>query len=178
MSTRRACARWLPVACGVLGWLAPAAPAAPADVKGAEFFEAKIRPVLVAHCFECHSAKAAKVRGGLLLDTRAGLREGGDNGAAVVPGDPDKSLLIQALRHDGMKMPPKKDKLPDDVIADFVAWVKMGAPDPRAAATGKGYKRMTPEEAKRFWSFQPPKKAAPPHVRRAGWARNDIDTFV
>src|SRR5262249_29928294 len=157
--------------------LAPAAPAASADVKGADFFEAKIRPVLVAHCFECHSAKAAKVRGGLLLDTRAGLREGGDKGPAVVPGDPDKSLLIQALRHDGLKMPPKK-KLPDNVVAAFVAWVKLGAPDPRTAATAKGYKRMTPEEAKRFWSFQPPRKAAPPKVARAGWAHNDIDAFV
>jgi hypothetical protein len=83
-----------------------------------EFFEKKVRPVLVEHCYECHSAQAAKVRGGLLLDTRAGLRQGGVSGPAVVPGDAAASLLLQALRHEGRKMPPA-GKRPDPVLADF-----------------------------------------------------------
>src|SRR5581483_1873738 len=74
--------------------------------EGIEFFESKIRPVLVNKCYECHSTKAAKVKGGLYLDTRAALLHGGDNGPAIVPGDPGRSLLVKALRHDEIKMPP------------------------------------------------------------------------
>src|SRR5689334_18153914 len=77
------------------------------DAKGIAFFESKIRPVLISSCYECHSAQSAKVKGGLLLDTREGLRNGGDTGPSVVPGSPEKSLLIKSLRHDDIKMPPK-----------------------------------------------------------------------
>src|SRR5262245_33114194 len=85
-------------------------PRAQSAREGIEFFESKIRPVLVNKCYECHSTKAAKVKGGLYVDTRAGLLQGGDNGPALVPGDPGKSLLIKALRHldDDLKMPPKE----------------------------------------------------------------------
>ncbi len=148
------------------------------DPKGIEFFETKIRPVLVAQCYECHSAKAPKVRGGLVLDTRAGLRKGGDNGPAVVPGDPVGSLLIKAIKHEDMVMPPKeKEKLSDKVIADFTQWVKMGAPDPREGMTA-GYKTMTLEEAKQSWAFQTPTKPELPRVKDAGWAKTDLDRFV
>src|SRR5438105_4406664 len=111
---------------------------------GIEFFEAKIRPVLVAQCYECHSAKSSKVKGGLLLDTKAGMLTGGDTGPAIVPGKPSESMLIQTLRHQGeIKMPSKKVQLPDSVIQNFVEWIKMGAPDPReGAAAAKGYKTM------------------------------------
>ncbi|MFM7182148.1 MAG: c-type cytochrome domain-containing protein [Verrucomicrobiales bacterium] len=99
------------------------------------FFENKIRPVLVKHCYECHSQESGKSKGGLQLDTRDGIRTGGDTGPAVVPGDLEKSLLIQAIRwHDpDTGMPPEKKggKLPDPVIADLEAWVKGGAGDPR-----------------------------------------------
>src|SRR5262245_39840639 len=89
------------------------------DPSGIEFFEKKIRPVLVQHCYECHAASAKKVRGGLLLDTRDSTRKGGETGPAVVPGKIDKSLLIQAIRYgDELKMPPK-GKLPGAVIADL-----------------------------------------------------------
>src|SRR5262245_22583109 len=89
--------------------------------EGIEFFEAKIRPVLANKCYECHSAKASKLKGDLYLDSRNGLLTGGESGPAIVPGNPDKSLLIKALRHEHekTKMPPK-EKLPDSVIADFV----------------------------------------------------------
>jgi hypothetical protein len=133
------------------------------DAKSMAFFESKIRPVLVNQCYECHSNKAPKVRGGLLLDTKDGLRSGGDTGPAIVPGDPDKSLLIKALSHDGLKMPPKQ-KVSSAVVADFVQWVKMGAPDPRTSVN-TAYKRMSADEAKTFWSFQPPDRVPCPASR-------------
>ncbi len=134
--------------------LAPfAAAVAGAAEDGLAFFESKVRPVLVQHCHECHSADARKVKGGLLLDTREGWRRGGDSGQpAIVPGNPDESPLIRAVRHleEDFAMPPKKPKLPDAVIADLVAWVRMGAPDPRDGAATE------PRRAdKTWWSLQP-----------------------
>ena len=134
--------------------LAPfAAAVAGAAEDGLAFFESKVRPVLVQHCHECHSADAKKVKGGLLLDTREGWRRGGDSGQpAIVPGNPDESPLIRAVRHleEDFAMPPKKPKLPDAVIADLVAWVRMGAPDPRDGAATE------PRRAdKTWWSLQP-----------------------
>src|SRR4051794_20944706 len=97
---------------------------------GNEFFESKIRPVLVERCYSCHSADSEKLKGGLRLDSREGVLKGGDNGPVIVAGDPEKSSLIRAIRFkdDELLMPPKK-KLPPEQIADFEAWVKMGAPD-------------------------------------------------
>src|SRR5262249_18711325 len=102
------------------------------------FFEKNIRPVLVRECYSCHAKTAEKVKGGFLLDTREGLRKGGEKGPAIVPGEPKESLLITALKHiEGeIKMPPKK-KLGDDVVADFEKWVAMGAPDPRDGSITK-----------------------------------------
>src|SRR5207244_5412635 len=109
--------------------------AEPAD-PGLEFFEKNIRPVFVDRCYKCHSHDAEKIKGGLLLDTREGLLKGGDTGPAIVPGDPDKSLLIKAVRYtdEDLQMPPRKGggkKLAAKEIADLELWVKMGAPDPR-----------------------------------------------
>src|SRR5262245_41792141 len=103
---------------------------------GAEvaFFEQHIRPLLAEHCYPCHSRQAKNPRGGLLLDSRQGWARGGDNGPAVVPGDPDKSLLIRAVRRqDDLKMPPKRI-LSANQVALLVRWVRMGAPDPRHGA--------------------------------------------
>ena len=97
------------------------------------FFEAKIRPVLVKHCYRCHSESADEIQGGLRLDTRAATRLGGDSGPAVTPGEPSKSLMLSAIRHSGVKMPPD-EKLSDDVIADIENWIRKGAPDPREGA--------------------------------------------
>ncbi len=156
----------------------PVPPAKP-DSNGVEFFEAKIRPVLAEHCYACHSADARKnqkLKGGLLLDTRDGLLRGGDSGPAVVPGKPGEGTLLKALGNDGdVKMPPK-GKLPDAVVKDFEAWVKMGAPDPRdgkAAAAG-----IDVERGRQFWAFQPPRKHAPPAVKDPAWPRTDLDRFV
>jgi hypothetical protein len=145
------------------------------------FFEKKIRPVLAEHCYSCHSERAEKIRGGLVLDTREGIRRGGDSGPAVVPGDLEASLLIEAVRYTNrdFAMPPEKSggKLPAAVIADLEAWVKMGAPDPRDGAA-RVVKKDDAEVAKKWWAFQPPQKTAPPAVREAAWPRGEIDRFV
>lgn len=151
------------------------------NAEGVKYFETKIRPVLADKCYGCHSEKAEKVKGGLLLDTRAGVRAGGENGPAVVPGDLEKSLLIQAIRYTDpdKAMPPERKggKLPDAVIADFEQWVKTGAADPREGAA-KVVKAYDTESAKKWWSFQPVKKPAVPQPANTGWAKSDIDRFV
>ena len=136
------------------------------DPAGIAFFEQKIRPVLVEHCYSCHSTQAKKLKGNLLIDSKAGLEKGGDSGEpAIVPGSIEKSLLIRYVRHvdAGLEMPPDKPKLSDSIISDLVTWVKMGAPDPRDGQV----------EAKRgdksWWSLQPLLKQ---------FAYNSIDGFV
>ena len=108
------------------------------DPAGIAFFEQKIRPALAEHCYECHSAKAKKLKGGLALDAKAGWQKGGDAGVpTIVPGKPDEGLFLRYVRHlePDMEMPPKKPKLPDAVLADLTAWIKAGAVDPRDQAT-------------------------------------------
>ncbi len=157
-----------------------AAAEAPPTPDQLAFFEKNIRPVLAKECYSCHSTGAEKVRGGLKLDTRDGIRKGGDHGPAVVPGDPEKSWLLKAIQHDEeMKpMPPKKDQLPDSVIADFKKWIAMGAPDPRDSPDKVVTWAIDIEKGRQFWAFQPPNKTAPPDVRDAAWPRSDIDRFL
>ncbi|MFQ5730962.1 MAG: DUF1553 domain-containing protein [Planctomycetaceae bacterium] len=148
------------------------------DRKGLDFFERRIRPVLVKHCYECHSAKSRKIRGGLRLDTRADIRKGGETGPGVVPGKPEKSVVIGALKHDDLEMPPK-GKLPASVVADFVRWVKMGAPDPRdGKAKLAAAKVIDFTKARRFWSFRPLVKPAAPKVPGVTGDLSPIDRFV
>jgi cytochrome c553 len=142
------------------------------------FFEKKVRPVLVENCYKCHSEKAEKLRGGLALDTRAGTRTGGDSGPAVVAGSPERSLLVKAIRStDQATAMPPKGKLPDHVVADLEAWVKMGAPDPRDGAKVVR-QEIDVVKGREFWSFQAPKKTAAPAVKDAAWPRSDIDRFL
>src|SRR2546426_1499735 len=103
-----------------------------------QFFEKAIRPVLMDRCYKCHSTQGEKIRGGLLLETRAGVMKGGELGPVIVQGDPDASLLIKAIRYtdDKLKMPPKGPQLTPAQVADFEKWVAMGAPDPRVGAPG------------------------------------------
>jgi mono/diheme cytochrome c family protein len=123
------------------------------DPASIAFFEQKIRPALVEHCYECHSAKAKKLKGGLYLDSKAGWQKGGDSGLpTMVPGKPDEGLFLRYIRHlePDMEMPPKKPKLADAIIADFATWIKAGAVDPRDQATAE-VKRAD----KYWWSLQP-----------------------
>jgi len=142
-----------------------------------EFFETKIRPVLVEHCHSCHSADSKIVRGGLLVDSRESLRLGGDSGPAVVPGDEEQSLILAALRHESYEMPPD-EKLPDSVIADFETWVRRGAFDPRDGEGQAGLPRVDWDAARSHWAFQPLGNPQPPEVEDAGWSTNPIDRFV
>lgn len=149
-----------------------------------EFFEKKIRPVLIDNCYACHNS-VDKAKGGLALDYKAALREGGDSGEVIVAGKPGESLLIQSIRHEGgMKMPFKSPKLDDAVIRDFEKWVKMGAPDPRLVKPLKGDpKAGLPWEQVRdqralWWAFQPLRQTPVPKVDSPAWSANPIDRFV
>jgi cytochrome c553 len=182
----------------VLGWVpstaevpAQAPPAAPQKETAVEkpptpeqvaFFEKNIRPVLVRECYACHSASAEKVRGDFKLDTRENMRKGGENGAAIIPGDPKNSPLLKALRRDDdfvqpMPPPPKK-KLSDDTIADIEKWIAMGAPDPRDTPAKTVKTVIDIEKGRKYWAFQPPQKLSPPAVKDAAWPRGDIDRFL
>jgi cytochrome c553 len=143
-----------------------------------KFFEDKIRPMLMTQCAKCHAQTAEKLRGGLRVDNRESLRRGGDSGPVIVPGKPDESLLIRAIRYreEDLRMPPK-GKLPDAVIADFETWVKMGAPDPRTDGAG-AHAALDLAKGREFWSFRQPRKVSPPPVQRVDWPRSDIDRFL
>lgn len=151
------------------------------DAEKTAFFESKIRPVLVKHCYECHSEESGKSKGDLLLDTRQGIRAGGETGPSVVPGDPAKSLLLTAIKHSDpdLAMPPKKPKLSDTIIADFETWIKMGAPDPRESSPKIANRPPVDlESGRKFWSYQKPVAAILPTTKRADWVLRDLDAFV
>jgi hypothetical protein len=160
--------------------LAPSAVAAPAP-DGNEFFENRVRPLLVENCHRCHST-ATKQRGNLLLDSRAGLLKGGDNGPAIVPDHPERSLLIKAVGYTDadLRMPPK-GRLTAEQVADLTAWVRMGAPWPAGTAPhpgGPAKAAFDLRERRRHWAFQPLHSGPPPSVRHAAWVRTPVDAFV
>ena len=147
------------------------------------FFEKNIRPVLVEHCHKCHSAESDKVKGGFTLDTKQGLELGGESGhPGVTPGQPGQSTLYEAVTwaNPDMQMPPK-NKLPEDVIANIKKWIEMGAPDPRVQevpnATG-GRRVIDMDEGRKHWAFQKPVRPQLPEVKKADWAKTDIDRFI
>ena len=145
-----------------------------------DFFETNIRPVLVKHCYACHSVDAKankKLKGGLLLDSRQGMLAGGDSGPAVVPNNVDDSLLLGALTHADFEMPPA-GKLEQRVIDDFITWGKTGATDPREGGDAVARSRIDFEKAREFWSFKKPKKSPPPQTKNSSWAKSEIDRFI
>ncbi|MCI0464560.1 MAG: PSD1 and planctomycete cytochrome C domain-containing protein, partial [Gemmataceae bacterium] len=171
-----------------LGWCLPTAAAQDERVtpEQVEFFEKHVRPVLANHCYSCHSRQAKKLRGELYLDTRDGVRKGGTSGPALVPGKPDESLLIQAVRyHDkDLRMPPT-GKLGPTEVADLTAWVRMGAPDPRTGAQ-LAKQGINLEEGRKHWSLQPLRAPvgagspdpAPPAVKDSSWPVSPVDRFI
>ena len=145
----------------------------------AEFFEKRIRPLLINHCYECHSTESKEIHGHLLVDSRSALRKGGDTGPAIMPGDLEQSLLIKAVRYQfpELQMPPDK-KLSDQEIADLEEWVKKGAPDPRTRFTKASKKSVDLSVARDFWSYRP---LAVPSVPTDGpdvTTGNEIDAFI
>jgi hypothetical protein len=147
-----------------------------------EFFEKSVRPVLAERCYKCHSVQSGKSKGGLLLDTKDGLLKGGDNGPAIVPGDPAKSRLIEAVRYANpdLQMPPKDkgQRLDERQVADLVSWIKSGAPDPRVVATTAANAGYDFAAARKQWAFRPPAEPAIPEVRQKDWPKSDIDRFI
>ena len=167
---------WRCVLAGATTWFLLIAPICRAE-SNEDFFEARVRPLLVKHCLECHGAK--KQEGGLRLDSRDAWIRGGDRGAAINAGQPDQSLLIEAVRYDNpeLKMPPAK-KLTAKEIADLEAWIKRGAFDPRRESAAQTTARMSLEQARSFWSFQPLKAHVVPQDTGDRWSRGPIDAFV
>src|SRR5260221_2014509 len=169
------------------GQAATAAAPASSDVarpspQQVEFFEANIRPVLIDTCGECHTDDE---EGDLRTDSRAALLKGGETGPAIVPGDPDKSLLIHVIRRDAgfPRMPKSKPKLPDATVAAFTEWIKQGAPWPaESKVQGPGKAAPAPStitaEQRAWWAFKPLAHPAPPTVVNAEWAKTDIDRFI
>ena len=158
------------------GWVARAA-----DPKVERaFFEAKIRPILVAKCYPCHNAGTGKVKSGLALDTKQGVLKGGKRGPAIVPGQPDQSLLIKAIGYadPDLQMPPS-GKLSAAEIADLTEWVRIGAFDPREESQ-ISKERLTglTDSARAHWAYQPVKKPAEPAVGQRSWVRTPIDAFI
>ena len=152
----------------------------PNSPQAMQFFEAKVRPMLVDNCIKCHGP--AKQKGGLRLDSRSAVLAGGDRGPALSPGRPEESLLIKAIHYtDDLKMPPSK-KLSAEQIADLVRWVKMGAPWPaEEAAKGSPVRRgefQITDEDRAHWAFQPVKRPPIPEVTNTSWLSNPIDAFV
>lgn len=152
------------------------------DRAGVEFFERKIRPVLIEHCYRCHSALANQVQGGLLLDSRESLRKGGDSGPILDLETVEASPLLQALRHESLKMPPDR-ALPSEIVADFAHWIARGAPDPRVEpADAVGREKMARDDRdaylRQWWSLQPVVSPPIPAVRDEAWSSRPIDRFV
>ncbi len=150
---------------------------APVAQEGIGFFEAKVRPILVSRCYECHSDSADELKGGLKLDSRESARAGGDSGAAVVPNDTAKSLIVAAVRYDGIEMPPDA-KLSDDEIESIERWIRMGAPDPRDSPAASAKMKFDPEKAREFWSLKPIAAPTLPEINNKAWPRNSVDYFI
>src|SRR5665213_3517019 len=154
--------------------------------QGLELFEQHIRPILVEQCYKCHSAGAAKVKGKLLLDTKQGMAKGGEGGAILIAGQPEKSRLIQALQwtDPDLEMPPKKQLSPQQ-IQWFEAWVKLGAPDPREQASATvadnapaAKHGMDLETGRKWWAFQKVREITPQAVKDASWVKRKSDQFI
>src|SRR5262245_10926045 len=159
--------------------LGPAAASA-ADRSAADHFESKVRPLLAEHCTRCHGPD--KQRGGLRLDSARALAKGGESGPVVVPGQPDESRLVEAVRYAGdLKMPPK-GKLSEADLTALVAWVRDGAVWPEAVGTAKpaatDRRALVTDEDRAFWAFRPVRDPVPPAVRDESWPASPLDRFI
>jgi hypothetical protein len=153
-----------------------------AQSDGIAYFEKNIRPLLADNCYKCHSSQSASPMAGLLLDSQAGMLRGGKSGApAVVPGKPEESLLVAAVRgtNKDLRMPPGKTLEPRE-IDTLVEWIRMGAPDPRTAAASPTAQAPAYDwdKAKQHWAFRPIQDPKPPQTASADWNRTAIDRFI
>ena len=159
--------------------LAAAAQAADSSGPGLDHFEKKVRPLLAQHCYQCHSARAATVFGELRLDSAAALERGGRSGPVVVPGDPESSRLVLAVRHEpGLIAMPPAGRLSDSQINDLAEWVRMGAPWPQRERGELAIDAQDAAAAATHWAWLPLRSTSPPSVRGADWPTGDVDRFV
>ncbi|MFZ4469473.1 MAG: PSD1 and planctomycete cytochrome C domain-containing protein [Pirellula sp.] len=167
-------------------WICGAAFAAASEDDGKltpdqlDFFETKIRPVLIEHCYRCHATSEQSVRGGLSVENREALLAGGESGPAIVPGDLDNSSLWHAINYRDNRMPPK-GKLAPNIIADFKTWIEMGAPDPRVNQGVVVHSKVTPEDiqaGKSFWAFTQPQRTEAKLEQFQDWGESSIDRLV
>ncbi len=172
------CELWLSWAHPVASNAPPASGLTPEEL---EFFESKIRPLLIERCYSCHSDQFNTTMGDLRLDTREGWVAGGSRGTAILPGKPSESLLIQAIsyQHPDLSMPPQGPLSPEEIEL-LEQWVGLGAPDPRTEGLSQtGEKESIDlEEGRQFWSFQPISQPQLPSVQNSGWVRSPIDRFI
>jgi hypothetical protein len=169
--------RWA-IVLAAMSWANLAAAQTPSATDLA-FFESKVRPLLAERCHTCHSTKAKKQKGHLLLDNRDAILKGGESGPAIVPGEPERSLLIQAVRYakEDLQMPPQ-GKLPAGAIAVLEEWIRRGAPYPGSAAVNTAKEGIDWSKGRAFWSFQPPQRITPPEVREKSWPQQRCDPFI
>jgi hypothetical protein len=167
-------------------YLSPGASAAPQTRNSApptkeqlQFFESRIRPIFAEHCYQCHSGANDAPTAGLALDWKGGWEKGSDRGTAIIPGDADKSLLIKAVRYTDpdLQMPPG-EQLSAAQVNDLIAWIKMGAPDPRTTPPGGGTAPGYGGRGKEHWAFKPVARPSPPAVKNQTWVENDVDRFI
>ena len=149
----------------------------PVSPEGVFFFETKIRPALVQHCFECHSADAKKLGGKLRLDNREAMLKGGESGPVLVPGNPGESLLLQALRHEDLEMPPESP-LSEAPVQLFREWVSMGAPYPEGRTASPASPDRGGTGSGGLWSLHAVQDPAVPVPKTSNWARDPLDRFV
>lgn len=153
-----------------------------AESDGIAFFEKKIRPVLVAHCYECHSEESGKSKGGLRVDTLQAMLRGGDSGESVVPAHPERSLLLTAIRYEDedYEMPPKQ-ALPQAVVKDFAQWIAMGAPAPESGMATRAPEKdegIDIERGREFWAYRPMVRREAPEILDPNWNGNAIDRWI
>ena len=166
--------------CGFVGFAVCSAYGDSANPEQLEFFEKQVRPILVKHCYACHSHQSEKLKAGLLLDSRTGLLRGGDSGPAIVPSDSKSSLLVTSIQFESFEMPPK-GKLPEAEIQTLVKWIDQGAfwpnePEPTSNSGKPAFNLIDRKSS--HWAWQPIVPAKPPEVKNAAWLKNDIDAFI
>ncbi len=164
--------------------LVPLLRAEPASPEGIAYFETQVRPALIEHCYECHSEEAGERKGGLLLDRQSGWLDGGELGQAVVPGDVEGSIFIEAIRYgnEDLQMPPKH-QLDPDLVAVFEKWIAMGAPGPKEDLGETGFSALGDQEAifknaADHWAFQAVRRAEPPAVDDPEWNQHPVDRYI
>jgi cytochrome c553 len=155
----------------------------PVALSGADFFAQQVQPIFQENCFKCHSHTAEKIKGGLVLDSLEGMLAGGDTGPALIPGNPEKSLLVKAIHYtdEDLQMPPAKGggkKLSDQQIATIEQWIKEGAVWPGQTGKPKKVRGKITEEDRKWWAFQPLVKVTVPTIDDREWSKKEIDHFI